>query len=83
MSMLIAPINRPGVVLSQPPNNTAPSTGCERNNSSTSIARKLRYSIVVGLTITSPNDNAGNSTGNPPACKMPSRTEAARSRKCA
>ena len=32
----------PGVVLSQPPSRTAPSTGCERSNSSASMARKLR-----------------------------------------
>ena len=41
-SMLIAPIRRPGVVLSQPPISTAPSIGCERSNSSASMARKLR-----------------------------------------
>ena len=40
--MLIAPMMRPGVVLSQPPSSTAPSIGCERNSSSVSIARKLR-----------------------------------------
>ena len=40
--MLIAPISRPGVDLSQPPSSTAPSTGCERSSSSVSIARKLR-----------------------------------------
>ena len=40
--MLIAPMIRPGVVLSQPPSSTAPSIGCERNSSSVSIARKLR-----------------------------------------
>lgn len=40
--MLIAPISMPGVVLSQPPSRTAPSTGNERSNSSVSITRKLR-----------------------------------------
>ena len=38
----IAPRIRPGVVLSQPPISTTPSTGCERMSSSVSIARKLR-----------------------------------------
>src|SRR5580698_8111446 len=61
--MLIAPISSPGTDLSQPPSSTTPSMGCERNNSSVSIARKLQYSMVVGLTITSPTDIAGNSTG--------------------
>ena len=40
--MLIAPITVAGVVLSQPPMSTAPSIGCERSNSSTSSARRLR-----------------------------------------
>ena len=39
---LVAPSRRPGVVLSQPPISTAPSTGCERINSSVSIASILR-----------------------------------------
>ena len=39
----------PGVVLSQPPISTQPSAGYERSSSSVSIARKLRYSIVVGF----------------------------------
>ncbi len=40
--MLIAPISRPGVVLSQPPSSTAPSIGWLRRSSSTSIASMLR-----------------------------------------
>ena len=40
--MLIAPMTRPGVVLSQPPSSTAPSSGWLRKSSSASIARKLR-----------------------------------------
>jgi hypothetical protein len=40
--MLVAPITRPGVVLSQPPISTAPSTGWERSSSSASIASMLR-----------------------------------------
>ena len=63
MSMLMAPITVPGVVLSQPASNTTPSQGRLRKSSSTSIARKLRYSMVVGLTMTSPRLMAGNSTG--------------------
>ena len=39
---LVAPRMRPGVVLSQPPMSTTPSTGCERISSSVSMARKLR-----------------------------------------
>ena len=38
----IAPMSRPGVVLSQPPIRTAPSTGWLRSSSSASMARKLR-----------------------------------------
>ena len=50
MPMLVAPSSKPGVVLSQPPISTAPSTGWERSSSSVSIASMLRYIIVVGLT---------------------------------
>ena len=63
MSMLTAPISVPGVVLSQPASSTTPSQGRLRSSSSTSIAKKLRYSMVVGLTITSPRLMAGSSTG--------------------
>ena len=42
MPMLIAPMIRPGVVLSQPPSSTAPSIGWLRSSSSVSIASKLR-----------------------------------------
>ena len=35
-------MSSPGVVLSQPPINTAPSSGWLRSSSSVSIARKLR-----------------------------------------
>ena len=44
-----APMINAGVVLSQPPISTQPSAGYERSSSSVSIARKLRYSIVVGF----------------------------------
>ncbi len=40
--MLVAPITRPGTVLSQPPISTAPSIGLERSSSSASIASRLR-----------------------------------------
>ena len=63
---LKAPISRPGVVLSQPPISTAPSTGWLRSSSSTFTARKLRYSMVVGLTMGSDIEIAGNSIGKPP-----------------
>ena len=67
MFMLSAPMSRPGVVLSQPPISTAPSTGCERSSSSVSMASKLRYIMVVGLTKFSAKEMAGNSMGKPPA----------------
>ena len=38
----MAPISRPGVVLSQPPMSTTPSAGWERSSSSASIASWLR-----------------------------------------
>ena len=40
--MLMAPISIAGVVLSQPPMSTAPSTGYERSSSSVSSASRLR-----------------------------------------
>ncbi len=75
---LKAPISSPGVVLSQPPISTAPSTGWQRSSSSVSIARKLRYSMVVGLTIGSDSDIAGSSSGKPPACSTPRLTSSTR-----
>ena len=39
---LMAPISRPGVVLSQPPISTAPSMGRLRRTSSVSMASRLR-----------------------------------------
>src|SRR6202158_3346125 len=61
--MLVAPSSSPGVVLSQPPISTTPSTGWPRNSSSASIASMLRYSMVVGFRKDSDSDNAGNSIG--------------------
>ena len=79
--MLIAPITRPGVVLSQPPISTAPSIGWLRSSSSASMARKLRYSMVDGFTNGSASDIAGSSSGKPPACSTPRLTSSARARR--
>ena len=81
--MLIAPMTRPGVVLSQPPISTAPSSGWLRSSSSVSMARKLRYIMVVGLTKVSDSEIAGSSIGKPPACSTPRLTFSARERRCA
>src|SRR5690606_18701512 len=81
-STLHAPMPNEGVVLSQPHNNTTPSMGLARMDSSTSILARLRYSMAVGLIKVSPKDITGNSTGNPPASKMPFLTDWASSRKC-
>ncbi|MNY57533.1 hypothetical protein D3C86_1937550 [compost metagenome] len=67
MSTLAAPIKRLGVVLSQPPRSTTPSTGLPRIASSTSMAARLRNIIAVGLSVLSPTEKTGNSTGKPPA----------------
>jgi hypothetical protein len=83
MFMLVAPSSSPGVVLSQPPISTAPSTGWERSSSSVSIASMLRYIMVVGLTKLSDTDSAGSSTGKPPAIRMPRFTSSTRCLKCA
>ena len=76
--MLKAPISKPGVVLSQPPISTAPSTGWLRSNSSASMANRLRYIMVVGLTKLSDSEIAGSSNGKPPACRMPRFTSSTR-----
>ena len=80
---LQAPITSDGVVLSQPHSNTTPSTGLARMDSSTSMLTRLRYSMAVGLISVSPSDITGNSTGNPPASRMPRFTDSASSLKCA
>ncbi len=46
------------------------------------MARKLRYSMVVGFCMGSDRDIAGISTGKPPACQTPRLTSSARPRKC-
>jgi hypothetical protein len=67
MSTLAAPIISEGVVLSQPISSTTPSIGLPRMLSSTSMLARLRYSMAVGRSSTSPSDMTGNSSGNPPA----------------
>ena len=81
ISALAAPINRAGVVLSQPPRRTTPSRGFAVIDSSTSMLRRFLYSMVVGFMLYSPNDMTGNSIGNPPACHTPIFTDSARSLK--
>src|SRR5688572_19579715 len=81
MFTLHAPITREGVVLSHPHNNTTPSTGFARIDSSTSMLTRFLYSMAVGLIRVSPSDITGNSTGNPPASEMPRLTDSASSRK--
>src|SRR5688572_9921601 len=80
---LDAPITVEGVVLSQPVNNTTPSIGLPRMDSSASILAKLRNNIAVGFNNVSPKLIIGNSTGNPPASSTPLFTDSAISRKCA
>src|SRR5204863_4497299 len=46
-STLAAPIRIEGVVLSQPPSSTTPSSGLPRIDSSASMLARLRYSIAV------------------------------------
>ena len=70
------PTRRPsaatGIVLSQPPSRTTPSTGLARSISSVAIAAMLRQSIAVGRTCVSPSDTTGSSSGTPPASQTPS-----------
>jgi hypothetical protein len=72
-----------GMVLSQPPSSTTPSTGLARSISSVAIAAMLRQSIAVGRTCVSPRDTTGSSSGTPPASRTPLRTDAATSVRCA
>ena len=53
--------------------------GCD---SSTSIAMRLRKSIVVGFIRFSPSEIVGNSSGRPPAASTPRLTASASPRKC-
>ena len=78
---LEAPINKAGVVLSQPINSTTPSIGLPRMLSSTSMEAKLRYNMAVGRNKVSPNDITGNSRGKPPASYTPILTCSAKVRK--
>ncbi len=61
-----APIMSAGVVLSQPVSRITPSKGLARMDSSTSMATRLRNSMVVGRITGSPRDMTGNSMGKPP-----------------
>ena len=70
-STLAAPIRSAGVVLSQPTSSTTPSSGLARIDSSTSMLARLRYIIAVGRSSVSPSDITGNSSGKPPASRMP------------
>src|SRR5215204_2220787 len=82
-STLQAPIKVDGVVLSQPVNNTTPSMGLPRIDSSVSIAARFLNNMAVGLSCVSPRDITGNSRGNPPASYTPLFTTSAISRRCA
>ena len=46
------------------------------------MARRFRYSIVVGFWKFSDSDITGISRGNPPACQTPRLTSSTRSLKC-
>jgi hypothetical protein len=78
-----AAMSSDGMVLSQPPSSTTPSMGLARSSSSVAMAAMLRHSIAVGRTWVSPSDTTGSSSGMPPASRIPSRTEAATSCRCA
>ena len=62
-----AAISSDGIVLSQPPSRTTPSTGLARSISSVAIAAMLRHSMAVGRTSVSPSDTTGRLSGMPPA----------------
>ena len=74
-----AAISSAGIVLSQPPSSTTPSTGLARIISSAAIAARLRNSIAVGRICVSPSEGTGSSRGIPPASQMPALTLAATS----
>ena len=77
-----APITMAGVVLSHPANNTTPSIGLPRIDSSTSIAIKFRSNIEVGWIWVSPSDITGNSSGTPPDSHTPRLTCSTNSSRC-
>src|SRR6188768_114677 len=80
---LAAPITVDGVVLSQPVNNTTPSIGLPRIDSSASILARFLNNMAVGFSNVSPRLMIGNSNGNPPASNTPRFTISACSRKWA
>ena len=77
-----AAISSEGMVLSQPPSSTTPSTGLARSISSVAIAAMLRQSIAVGLTSVSPSETTGRFIGTPPASQTPCLTLSATSFRC-
>ena len=77
-----AAISSDGMVLSQPPSSTTPSTGLARSISSVAIAAMLRQSMAVGLTSVSPSETTGRFIGTPPASQTPCLTLAATSLRC-
>ena len=77
-----APINNAGIVLSQPPNRTAPSIGFARIISSVAMAAILRHNIAVGRTCVSPSETIGRFSGTPPDSQIPFFTLCAISSKC-
>ena len=74
MSTEAAAISSAGMVLSQPPSSTTPSTGLPRSISSIDIAARLRHSIAVGRIWVSPGDITGRFSGMPPASYTPCLT---------
>src|SRR3954451_15964456 len=77
-----AAISSDGIVLSQPPRRTRPSTGLARNISSAAIAAMFRHSIAVGRTCVSPSDTTGRLSGTPPASQTPFATDRDSSSRC-
>ena len=60
---LAAPMSWAGVVLSQPPSRTTPSSGWARIISSVSIAARFRKIMLVGATKNSPSEIVGKLQG--------------------
>jgi hypothetical protein len=77
-----AAMSNAGIVLSQPPSSTTPSTGLARIISSIDIAARLRQSIAVGRTLVSPRLMTGRTWGTPPASQTPAATLRATSSRC-
>ena len=82
-SALAAPMSWPAWSCRSRDSSTTPSSGLARMHSSTSIAIRLRKSIVVGFMRISPSEMVGNSSGKPPAAQTPRFTASATCRRCA